>query len=121
MSAAEQVVVIGAGASGLSTAGALARRGVDALVVDRGERIGESWATRYERLHLHTIRRFSGLAHHGIPRRFPRYLSKDEYAAYLAEWLDGAHWSDEQDAALCEAEAMELAANARMRPLWEGV
>jgi cation diffusion facilitator CzcD-associated flavoprotein CzcO len=90
MSAAEQVVVIGAGASGLSTAGALARRGVDALVVDRGERIGESWANRYERLHLHTIRRFSGLAHHRIPRRYPRYLSKDEYAAYLREYAVAA-------------------------------
>lgn len=90
MSPAEQVVVIGAGASGLSTAGALARRGVDALVVDRGTLIGESWANRYERLHLHTIRRFSGLAHHGIPRRFPRYLSKDEYAAYLQEYAETA-------------------------------
>lgn len=82
----ERVVVVGGGAAGLSTAGALGRRGVDALVVDRGERIGASWASRYERLHLHTIRRFSGLAHAGIPRRYPRYLSKDEYAGYLAEY-----------------------------------
>ncbi len=86
MPAAERVVVIGGGPSGLSTAAALAHRGVDALVVDRNERIGESWASRYERLHLHTIRRFSGLAHHDIPRSYPRYLSKDEYAQYLAEY-----------------------------------
>ena len=86
MSAAEQVVIVGAGPAGLSTAAALSRRGVDALVVDRDDRIGGSWASRYERLHLHTIRRFSGLAHHPIPRRYPRYLSKDEYASYLAEY-----------------------------------
>ena len=86
MSEAERVVVVGGGAAGLSTAGALARRGVDALVVDRGERLGSSWASRYERLHLHTIRRFSGLAHARIPRRYPRYLSKDEYATYLEEY-----------------------------------
>ena len=65
MSAVERVVIVGAGAAGLSTAAALTRRGVDALVLDRSDRIGGSWASRYERLHLHTIRRFSGLAHHG--------------------------------------------------------
>ncbi|HEU0248284.1 MAG TPA: NAD(P)/FAD-dependent oxidoreductase [Gaiellaceae bacterium] len=86
MSVVERVAIVGAGAAGLSTAAALTRRGVDALVLDRSDRIGGSWASRYERLHLHTIRRFSGLAHHGIPRRYPRYLSKDEYAAYLGEY-----------------------------------
>jgi putative flavoprotein involved in K+ transport len=86
MSAAERVVVVGGGPAGLSTAASLSRRGVDALVVDRGDRIGASWARRYERLHLHTIRRFSGLAHYAIPSRYQRYLSKDEYAEYLAEY-----------------------------------
>jgi len=88
MSAVERVVIVGAGAAGLSTAAALIRRGVDALVLDRSDRIGGSWASRYDRLHLHTIRRFSGLAHHGIPSRYPRYLSKDEYAAYLGEYAE---------------------------------
>jgi cation diffusion facilitator CzcD-associated flavoprotein CzcO len=88
MPEAERVVVVGAGAAGLSTAAALSRRGIDALVVDRNEHIGESWARRYERLHLHTIRRFSGLAHGPIPRSYPRYLSKDEYAEYLANYAE---------------------------------
>jgi putative flavoprotein involved in K+ transport len=86
MSAAERVVIVGGGPAGLSTAAALSRLGIEALVVDRGDRIGGSWARRYERLHLHTIRRFSGLAHHGIPDRYQRYLSKDEYAEYLEEY-----------------------------------
>jgi cation diffusion facilitator CzcD-associated flavoprotein CzcO len=86
MSEAERVVVVGGGAAGLSTAASLRRLGVDPLVIDRSARIGDSWARRYERLHLHTIRPFSGLAHMGVPRRLPRYLSKDEYAAYLEEY-----------------------------------
>ena len=83
---AERVVIVGAGAAGLSTAGALVRLGIHPLVIDRQARIGDSWVGRYERLRLHTIRRFSGLAHFGIPNRFPRYLSKDDYAAYLREY-----------------------------------
>jgi putative flavoprotein involved in K+ transport len=88
MSAAERVVIVGAGAAGLSTAAALSDRGVDALVLDRDDRIGGTWARRYERLHLHPIRRFSGLAHHPVPRSYPRYLSKDEYASYLAGYAE---------------------------------
>lgn len=82
----EQVVIVGAGAAGLSTAAALSRSRIDALVLDRDDRVGGTWARRYERLHLHTIRRFSGLAHHPIPRHYPRYLSKDQYAGYLADY-----------------------------------
>jgi len=86
MSGAERVVIVGAGAAGLSTAAALSRRGIDPLVLDRDDQIGGSWARRYERLHLHTIRRFSGLAHYPIPRDSARYLSKDDYARYLAAY-----------------------------------
>src|SRR5690606_27309546 len=61
-SEAAEVVVIGAGASGLSAAGALERRGCHAIVLEQDEAIGGTWARRYERLQLHTLRGFSGLA-----------------------------------------------------------
>lgn len=77
------VLIVGAGAAGLSTAAALARRGIMARLLDRDVTIGGSWLRRYAALHLHTIRRFSGLAHYPIPRDQPQYLSKDAYAAYL--------------------------------------
>lgn len=80
------VVVVGGGASGLSAAGALKRRGIDAVVLEEDERIGGSWARRYDRLHLHTARRFSGLAHYGIPRRYPKYPSRDQFVEYLNEY-----------------------------------
>ena len=80
------VVVVGGGASGLSAAAALKRRGVDAVVLEQDETVGGSWARRYDRLRLHTIRRFSGLAHYPIPRHNPPYLSRDEFVAYLNEY-----------------------------------
>jgi len=82
------VVVVGGGASGLSAAGALKRRGIDAVVLEQDAKVGGSWARRYDRLHLHTVRGFSGLAHFRIPRRYPPYLSRDQFVAYLREYAD---------------------------------
>jgi putative flavoprotein involved in K+ transport len=81
-----QILIVGGGPAGLTTAGALKQVGLDATILDGGERIGQTWEGRYERLHLHTVRAFSGLAHYPIPRTYPRYLSKDQYAAYLRDY-----------------------------------
>jgi cation diffusion facilitator CzcD-associated flavoprotein CzcO len=66
------VVVIGAGPAGLATAAALARGGVEALVVDRGEQVGTSWRGHYDRLHLHTVRWLSHLPGLQIPAQHIR-------------------------------------------------
>ncbi|MFL5733072.1 MAG: flavin-containing monooxygenase [Chloroflexia bacterium] len=81
--AGTQILVIGGGASGLSTAGALKKLGLDATVLEQDPAIGGTWARRYDRLHLHTIRQLSGLAHMPIPRRYPRYLARDQFVRYL--------------------------------------
>jgi cation diffusion facilitator CzcD-associated flavoprotein CzcO len=80
------VVIVGGGAAGLSAAGALTRRGIEAVVLEQDAAVGGTWARRYDRLHLHTIRQFSGLAHLPIPSRYPRYLSRDEFVEYLGEY-----------------------------------
>jgi putative flavoprotein involved in K+ transport len=81
-----EIVIVGGGPAGISTAGALKSIGVEAAILDKDDRIGGSWLRRYERLHLHTVRAFSGLAHFPIPRHFPRYISKDLYAQYLQDY-----------------------------------
>ncbi len=81
-----QIIIVGGGPAGLTTAGALKQAGLDTVILDSGERVGQSWERRYERLHLHTVREYSGLAHFPIPRSYPRYPSKDQYAAYLREY-----------------------------------
>lgn len=82
------VVVVGAGASGLAVAATLKRHGREPVVIDAGETVGATWAQRYERLHLHTVRRFSGLPFYPMPRSYPRYVPKDQYARYLGEYAE---------------------------------
>jgi cation diffusion facilitator CzcD-associated flavoprotein CzcO len=80
------VIVVGGGAAGLSSAAALSRRGIDAVVLEEDAELGGTWARRYDRLHLHTVRRFSGLAHFPIPAHYPTYLSRADVVAYLKEY-----------------------------------
>jgi putative flavoprotein involved in K+ transport len=81
-----EILVIGGGPAGLTSAGALKHAGLEATILDASEHVGQSWEQRYERLHLHTVRNFSGLAHFPIPRSYPKYLSKDQYAGYLRDY-----------------------------------
>ncbi|MGH6914987.1 MAG: FAD-dependent oxidoreductase, partial [Geminicoccales bacterium] len=63
-----ETAVIGAGAAGLGVAAELRRRGVhDVAVLERSDAVASSWRTRYDGLHLNTIRRLSGLPRRSIP------------------------------------------------------
>jgi cation diffusion facilitator CzcD-associated flavoprotein CzcO len=76
-------VVIGAGPAGLASAAELRRRGVPAVVLERGEGIATSWRGRYDRLRLNTSRWFSRLPGAGYPRGTGTFPSRDEVIAYL--------------------------------------
>lgn len=78
-----EVLVVGAGAAGLAVAACLKDAGIEPLIVDRGEAVGQTWASRYERLHLHTPRVQSALPGLRMPRRFGRWVAKDDMARYL--------------------------------------
>ncbi|WP_396044457.1 flavin-containing monooxygenase [Cellulomonas sp. P22] len=88
---AEPVIVLGAGPGGLAVAAALARRGVRALVLERSDAVGASWRRHYDRLHLHTPRRLSGLPGMAIPRRFGRWVSRDDVVRYLEAYAARHH------------------------------
>lgn len=79
-------VVIGAGPAGLAAAAELQRAGVEAIVLDKADRVGSSWAGHYDRLHLHTSRGLSGLPGYRIPRRYGRWVTRDGVLSYLAEY-----------------------------------
>lgn len=75
--------MIGGGQSGLSVGYHLARLDRDFVVLDAGNRVGDSWRNRWESLRLFTPASYSSLP--GMPFPAPgRYFpTKDEMAAYL--------------------------------------
>ncbi|HSC92532.1 MAG TPA: NAD(P)/FAD-dependent oxidoreductase [Gaiellaceae bacterium] len=77
------VAVVGGGSAGLAVAAMLRREGVAALVIESGDDVGTSWATRYDRLQLHTHRRLSGLPGQPMPRSLGAWPSRDGVRAYL--------------------------------------
>ena len=54
-------VVIGAGPAGLATSRELTRRGIEHVVLERGNGVGHSWANLYDSLTLHTGKHMSAL------------------------------------------------------------
>lgn len=79
-------VVIGAGFAGLGTASALRRRGVEAVVLDRSDAVGNSWRNRYESLRLNTLRWMSTLHGYRMPRHYGRWPTRDQIVEYLEDF-----------------------------------
>jgi putative flavoprotein involved in K+ transport len=80
------VVVIGAGQSGLSVGHHLGRSGLKFAILEANERIGDAWRRRWDSLRLFTAARFDGLV--GMPFPAPPYEfpTKDEMADYLESY-----------------------------------
>ncbi|MGH6664710.1 MAG: flavin-containing monooxygenase [Pseudolabrys sp.] len=78
------VIVVGGGHAGLSIAARLQQLGVDTLIVDRHERIGDNWRKRYHSLTLHNEVHVNHLPYMPFPPNFPVYIPKDK----LANWFE---------------------------------
>src|SRR3954454_20996671 len=136
-----EVLVVGAGPAGLAVAACLRRRGIEPLVVDRGGAVGDSWRARYDRLPLHTPRVQSALPGLRIPRRFGRWVGKEDMATYLRLYAehhgisppfgvevtqlerDGALWKAETAAAPLPARHVVVASGYNREPVlpdWPG-
>jgi len=80
-------VIVGAGPAGLSMAGALRKAGQPFIVLERAQAVGPAWRHHYERLHLHTVRDHSGLAHFPMDKlKYPVYLPRAQVVDYLESY-----------------------------------
>lgn len=82
------VYVIGGGPGGLAAAYALRAQGVRAVVLERSDQVGASWRRHYDRLRLHTTRRASALPGLPMPRRFGRWVARDDVVRYLEKYAE---------------------------------
>lgn len=80
----EDVIIVGAGQSGLAAAACLSLRGVRSLVLEREDCIGSLWRHRtYERVKLHLAKHYCALPHAPHPEAAPTYLPRDDFIRYL--------------------------------------
>ncbi|KFX91454.1 hypothetical protein O988_07743 [Pseudogymnoascus sp. VKM F-3808] len=82
-----QVLIIGAGQSGLALAARLKGLGVSALIVDKSPQIGDSWRQRYESIRSHTPRYTDHFPHLDYPSDYPDFLTKD----HIITWMEHYH------------------------------
>src|SRR5215510_11849203 len=78
-----EVLIVGAGQTGLAAGYHLLRRGREVLLVDRNERIGDSWRARWDSLKLYSPASRDGLPGMPFPAGRTAYPTKDEMADYL--------------------------------------
>ena len=81
-------LVVGAGPAGLATSAELSRRGVRHLVLERGDRVGYSWANLYDSLTLHTGKHMSVLPGLRFDRATPLFPTRAHFVRYLERYAE---------------------------------
>ena len=133
-------LIIGAGPAGLACAAMLQKHGRSSLILERADTPGSSWRRHYDRLHLHTHRKHSGLPELPMPRQYPRYPSREQVVDYLVEYAQAhrlairfgetgsriarnGQWQVTTDAGTQSATRIIVAtglAHTPVRPAWPG-
>ncbi|MEE2689200.1 MAG: NAD(P)/FAD-dependent oxidoreductase, partial [Pseudomonadota bacterium] len=82
------VVVIGGSQCGLGIAASLGVLGVDTLVIDKNERVGDAWRKRYHNLVLHNEVFVDHMPYMPFPPNYPVYIPRDKIANWLEFYAD---------------------------------
>ena len=89
MTSGTEVVVVGAGQSGLAAARALQAHGIHPVVLEAEPEAAGSWPRYYDSLTLFSPAGYSGMPGHGFPGEPDHYPHRDEVAAYLRRYAAG--------------------------------
>jgi cation diffusion facilitator CzcD-associated flavoprotein CzcO len=134
-------IIVGAGPAGLACAVTMRAAGLDVTVLEKADRVGPAWRRHYDRLHLHTDRKRSGLPGMEMPRTYPLYPSRMQVVTYLESYAarfgiqpvfnstvsrirrDGTRWCADLAQRSIAAPVVVIAtgiADAPYRPSWPG-
>ncbi len=129
-----QALVVGAGPGGLAVSRELGVRGVEHVVLERGDGPGQSWAGVYDSLRLHTGKHLSALPGRRMPRSAPLFVPARDFLAYLRDYAatfdlpvrprcpatavvrDGGHWRVETPFGPVEARTLVVAMGIMSHP-----
>jgi hypothetical protein len=79
-------LVIGASIAGLAVAASLQKQGIEYAIIEKSDCVAAPWHRHYDRLHLHTSKRFSHLPYKKFDRTVSRYPAKQQVIEYLNEY-----------------------------------
>jgi len=91
------VLVVGGGQAGLAIASRLTHLGVDTLIIDSHQRIGDNWRQRYHSLVLHNEVFVNHMPYMRFPETWPVYIPKDLLAKWFEAYvtvLELNYWTD---------------------------
>lgn len=72
--------------SGLASAASLRNKNIDYIIIEKENQAVTPWRNHYDRLHLHTSKRFSHLPFKKFGRKIPRYPNRQQVIEYLDEY-----------------------------------
>ena len=79
-------LIVGAGPAGLAVAGRMRQAGLEFVIIEKSDRVGDAWHRHYDRLHLHTVKHLSQLPGLDFPEQYPRYVPRKELADYYTRY-----------------------------------
>ena len=79
-------LIIGASISGLASAASLQKQNIEYTIIEKKNQVATPWRNHYNRLHLHTSKRFSNLPYKKFGRAIPRYPSRQQVVDYLDDY-----------------------------------
>ena len=79
-------LIIGASMSGLASAASLQKQNIEYIIIETQNQVATPWRNHYDRLHLHTSKRFSNLPFRKFGRIIPRYPSRQQVVDYLDDY-----------------------------------
>ncbi|KJZ74250.1 hypothetical protein HIM_06256 [Hirsutella minnesotensis 3608] len=82
------VLIIGAGQAGLTAAARLKMVGLNALIVDQNERVGDNWRKRYHQLVLHDPVWYDHMPYIPFPPQWPIFTPKDKLAQFFESYAN---------------------------------
>ncbi len=78
-----QTLIIGASAAGLASAACLQKAGIEFIILEKNSQVATTWRNHYDRLHLHTSKKWSALPFKKFDDSLPKYPGRQQVVDYL--------------------------------------